>query len=340
MKAWVVVRNSTSPKDALQLKTDLPVPAPVMTGNNILVKVSHAALNPADMHFMNVLPTWLPFRRTATPGLDFAGEVVATGPAAGDEFKVGAQVAAAMGTIHVTFGKGALAEYVVVPADMVSLKPEAMTLGQAVGVCGVAGQTAAIMVAAADIKPNQKVMINGASGGVGSVLLQVVKAKGAVVYAVCSASNAAMVKRLGADEAIDYNAHDPLETFVAEKFEGGQLDIIFDCAGSQPLYSNSPRYLKPQGKFISIVGGRTQGIVPYVRNKLRPVFLGGTPREFQLLGLFPAGVYARQAAKWVDEGVIKEAPIDSEFPMEEVVQAYEKLAGKHAKGKIVIKVSA
>ncbi|KAK3935142.1 zinc alcohol dehydrogenase [Diplogelasinospora grovesii] len=337
MKAWVVARNG-APKDALQLKTDWPAPA-APTGNNILVKISHAALNPADMHFMLVLPTWLPFRRSPIPGLDFAGEIVAAGPDVSPELqKVGTKVCGSLGVSQVAFGKGSLAEYVQVPAELVAVQPERMSSLEAAGVMGCAGQTAAIMIKEADVQPGQRVLINGASGGVGSVLLQIAKAKGATVYAVCSEANAEMVKRLGADEAIDYKAHDPIEVHLAEKFKDEHLDFIFDCAGSQPLFTHSPKYLKADGKFINIVGGRSQGIVPFVRNKLVPVFLGGTPRSYRLLGLSPAGNLAREVAKWVEEGLVTQAPIDSEFSMEEAVQAYEKLASKRAKGKIVVKI--
>lgn len=197
MRSWVVARNG-EPKHALDLKTDAPVPnAP--TGNDILVKISYAALNPVDLHFMNVLPAWLPIRYHPTPAFDFTGEIVAVGPAV-KNLKVGVQVCAAMGTKQVTFGKGALNEYVVVPADLVAVVPEKMSLAQAAGVAGIAGQTAAVIMQTGDIQPGWKVLINGVSGGVGSILAQIVRSKGAKVYGVCSESNAVLVKGLGVDE--------------------------------------------------------------------------------------------------------------------------------------------
>lgn len=321
MKAWVVVGNGAPSATTLQLKTDWPTPPPPPTGANIMVRISHAALNPVDLHLINVLPTWLPFRRHATPAFDFCGEVVAAGSAvpAASGVKVGAQVCGAMGVAQVTFGTGALAEYVVVPAELVAVKPEGVTPAQAAGVAGIAGQTAVLMERTAGLASGQRVLVNGASGGVGSILVHLAKARGAMVYGVCSAANAAMVTRLGADEAIDYRTHDPVENFIAERFRDEPLDFIFDCAGSQALYSHSPRYLKPGGAFINIVGGRTQGIVPFVRNKLWPVLLGGTPRTYHLLGLAPSGNFARDAAKLVADGLIKEVPIDSEYAMEDVI---------------------
>ncbi|KAL2187740.1 hypothetical protein L209DRAFT_683901, partial [Thermothelomyces heterothallicus CBS 203.75] len=135
---------------------------------------------------------------------------------------------------------------------------------------------------------------------------------------------------------VDYRVHDPLETHLVERFGEHQFDIIFDCAGSQTLYSCSPGYLKPEGKFISIVGGWSQGVVPYIRNKLRPVFLGGTPRSYDLFLLSASGEIAREVATLVEQGVIKQAVIDSEFPMEKAV---EKLATGRARGKIVVNIS-
>ena len=206
MKAWTVVRNSkTDLKNALQLRTDVPAPSAPPTGANILVKISHAAINPVDLHFINILPTWLPFRRTAIPGMDFVGEIVSLGPGVNDPaLREGVQVGGTLTAGRIAFGAGTLAEYVVVPADSVAVKPEGMSPAQAAGMMGVAGQTSVIMVREADLKPGQRVLVIGASGGVGSVLTQVLKGKGAVVYAICSGANAEMVRRLGADEVSFY----------------------------------------------------------------------------------------------------------------------------------------
>ncbi|KAK3369696.1 hypothetical protein B0T24DRAFT_533570 [Lasiosphaeria ovina] len=340
MKAWVVARRG-APRHALQFKTDVAVPAAPRTGSDLLVKVSHAAINPADAHFINVLPTWLPFRRAPTPGMDFAGEVVAAGPAAPPELAApGTRVAGAMGVAQVAFGKGSLAEYVLVPAHLVAPVPAKLSDAEAAGLFGIAGQTAEIVTAAAAVGPGKRALVNGASGGVGSLVVQILKAQGAEVFGVCSGANVEMVRRLGADEVIDYRTNSPLEAFLTEKFATKPLDVIIDCAGSQPLFNQSPKYLQPAGRFLTIVGGRSQGVVPFVQHKLLPVLLGGTPRRFDIIGLSPAGAIARQVAKLVEDGSIKEAPTDSVFPFEEVVEAMEKLATKRAKGKIVIKVAA
>lgn len=200
MKAWLVTKNG-QPKDALTLKTEYPVPSKIKAGN-VLIRVSYAALNPADLNFMGNIPNWVPFRRNPIPGLDFVGEVVKIGPSVPSDLGVslGAEVCGALNVISVAVGRGSLAEYIEVPASKVVVKPKGVDAIDAAGALGIAGQTAYIVLKEAGVKAGDRVLVNGASGGVGSVLVQVAKAKGAVVYGVCSAANAEMVKGLGADE--------------------------------------------------------------------------------------------------------------------------------------------
>ncbi|KAK0639745.1 chaperonin 10-like protein [Cercophora newfieldiana] len=345
MKAWLVTANGPPSSKTLTLHSARPTPSSP-SASNLLIRISHAALNPVDLHLINVLPTWLPFRRNATPAMDFSGTIVATGPGVVG-FKVGDKVCGALGVPQIAFGTGTLAEYISVPEGQVTTVPEGMSLAQAAGMMGIAGQTATLMVrAAGGLKTGQKVLINGASGGVGSILVQAAKGKGAMVVAVCSGANEGFVRGLGADEHVDYRgleaAEGGLEGYLAERYgkeEGEKLDYIFDCAGGQALYDKCPGYLKEGGRFISIVGGRTQGIVPFVRNKMRPVFLGGTPRPYDLLGLAPSGKTAGEVKGWVEAGVVKETPVDSEYKMEDALEGFEKLASKHAKGKIIIKIA-
>lgn len=332
MRAWLVNRAGPPSPTTLQLQT-IPAPSPSPfppTGTNILVKISHAALNPVDLHLINTLPTWLPFRRRPpfAPAFDFSGEVAALGPAVPESLgiSVGTPICGALNLAQIVAGRGTLAEYLVCDAHLVAVKPEGVTSAQAAGLMGIAGQTTALMVGFAGVKAGQRALVNGASGGVGSILVQALSGKGLTVYGVCSAGNDGLVKRLGAVETVDYTRGE-LEVLLKERFgkkqeeeEDQRLDFIFDCAGSQALFSHSEGYLKEKGRFISIVGGPSQGVVPYVRNKLRPVFLGGVPRAYDLLLLLPSGKTATQIAQWVSEGVVREAVVDSEFEMEDVIK--------------------
>jgi NADPH:quinone reductase-like Zn-dependent oxidoreductase len=139
---------------------------------------------------------------------------------------------------------------------------------------------------------------------------------------------------------VDYKQHDPVHAHLISAYASRPFDVIFDTAGSDEIWDHCASYLKKDGIFVSIVGGAYQGIVPVVRNQLWPTILGGVPRKFRLIGLFPNGKMQQDAVDLVNEGAIKEVPIDSEWAMEEVVQAFEKLMTHRAKGKIVVKVAA
>ncbi|KAK3947387.1 hypothetical protein QBC32DRAFT_224293 [Pseudoneurospora amorphoporcata] len=332
---------------------------PTLTGTNLLLRITYAALNPVDLHILRLFPHWLPFRRNPTPGFDFCGRIVAAGPAAVDsnEFAVGDIVCGALGAGDVFWGKGSLAEYLIVDSSLVAKKPktwggpngqEVVTGEEAVGLFGIAGQTAVLMVQTAGVLretewKGKRCLVNGASGGVGSILVQILKGKEAqeVWGTTGSEEGEELVRRCGG-EVINYKSHSPVTEHLTTLFgdtEDKKLDFIFDCAGSQKMFSHSPGYLKAEGKFISIVGGASQGVVPYIRNKLRPVWLGGTPREFHLLLLIPGKKTVGEVGELIKEGVIKRGVVDGVWEMEELVKAYERLGSGRAKGKVVVRVS-
>lgn len=336
MKSYLVTRLGP-PHTSLTLQTTLPIPGPA-TGTSLLIRVSHAALNPADVGFMAMIPTLLPFRRTPIPGLDFSGTVVSAGPEAPADLGPGTGVCGAMSVSLVARGNGSLAEYVLVPAALVSRVPDSLGLREACGL-GIVGQTALIAVReTGGLKKGDRVLVNGASGGLGGMIVQLAKADGAYVVGVCSEGNAEFVKRLGTVEVrtvsplrheralltvgqtIDYKKHDPLHAYLAQRHAEEQFDFIFDCVGDQVLFEQCTPFLKPAGKFICLTGGKSQGVIPYVKNNLRPVFLGGTPRTYRILGLSPSGDLMRDVVKAYNERRIKEVPIDSEYGMEEVVE--------------------
>ncbi|KAI1872022.1 uncharacterized protein JN550_004225 [Neoarthrinium moseri] len=333
MWSWAIHQNGT-PREALTL-SQVPVPATPPAGTNLLIRVTHAAVNPADI---SLFTAWIPFR--GRPGFDFIGTVVGVGPKVPVQIKrlmSGMEVVGALGLSQILWGAGTLAEYVQIPAELVALKPPNLTTEQALG-CGIAGQTAVMVMREAAVEVGWRVLVNGASGGVGTILIQILKARGALVVGVCSRRNEDIVKRLGADEVIDYTTHEDLHAYLTEKYAGDQLDLIIDCVGDDVLFTKSPAYLQPKGKFIEIVGGRTQGILPFIMNQLRPVILGGTPRNYKILGLAPSGKYAHELAQWIEDGMVKEVLIDSEYDMKDVIQAYEKLMTRRARGKIVVKI--
>ncbi|KAK8123665.1 hypothetical protein PG999_003583 [Apiospora kogelbergensis] len=355
MRAWAVTQNG------LQLDPQRPSPAQsasAITGSSLLLRVRYAGLNPADLALMATFPSWLPWRRNPIAGLDFVGEVVAAGPQAPPALAVpGTLVCGALGVRQAFFGAGTLAEALVVPAELVAAVPQRFLasstrggggdLRAAVGL-GITGQTAALVVREAEARgtgriadwAGVRVLVNGASGGVGSILTHVLKARGAHVAGVCSGANEEMVRKLGADEVIDYTAHQDVYGFIAESIrDGQQFDLVVDCVGDDSLFTRSTGYLKPEGRFLCITGGKSQGVYPFLMHQIRPVLLGRTPRSFKILGMGPSGAGAREVAGWAEKGELKEIAIDSEFKMDEVIQAYEKVASKRAKGKVVIRIS-
>ncbi|KAH8657699.1 chaperonin 10-like protein [Xylariales sp. PMI_506] len=337
MKAWVAVRAG-EPKDVLELRTDWPTPAPPRDGE-VMVKVSYAALNPGDLKNM---ATKLPWKGETVPGMDFVGRVVQVGPsssASSLKLRVGAVVAGTTSLRSILRGAGVLADYVVVLADLVVEKPEHLIESIAAGLLGVAGQTTATLLSAAGLHEGDRALVNGASGGVGSILTQVLHGMGVHVTAICSAKNVALVQRLGVDETIDYTAHESIYDHISSlaAAPGSRpFDVIIDCVGDDTLYYHSTGYLKSDGKFLSIEAG------PFGYFKLQnflPVILGGTPRTFKSIWSIPSGSSAREAVGYFEKRWVTDIPVDSTFEMGDALQAFEKLATKRTVGKIFVKVN-
>src|SRR5579863_4884015 len=212
MKAAVYTKGKSG--KVLEIR-DLEQPVP--NDNEILVRVRAASVNPLDWRM-----------KTKRPGVDVAGEIVAVGRTVA-RFKPGDAVFGA--------GKGAFAEYVCAPEAKLALKPEVVTFEQAATV-PIAGMTA--LQALRDrghLQSGQKVLINGAAGGVGTFSVQIAKSFGAHVTAVCSTKNVDLVRSLGADRVIDYTREDFTQ-------ETGRYDLLLDNVGNRSL-SSMRRVLTP-----------------------------------------------------------------------------------------------
>ena len=226
------------------LKLD-DVEKPVPEDDQVLVRVRAAAVNPLDWHTMRGTPYLIRvgsgLRRPEVTrlGVDFSGTVEAVGRSV-TTFKPGDDV----------FGgrTGAFAEYVAVRADRVlALKPANLTFEQAAAVPIAAITALQGLRDKGKLQPGQKVLINGASGGVGTFAVQIAKSFGAHVTGVCSTRNAELVRSLGADEVIDYTKDD--YTKSAQRY-----DVILDNVGNRSLLDNR-RVLTPEGRFVLIGGG-------------------------------------------------------------------------------------
>lgn len=204
MRAWNF-SASGHPSSILSLNSAHPVPPCPPTSDKLLVRVSYVGLTSAGVNLMKDVPSIL--RRNAIPEMDFSGHVVVAGSSTSSVFALGARV---FGTIDPTSGvlsgAGTLAEYVLVPSHLVQVVPQNMKLEEAAALGGLA-QTALKMVETAAVTDGHRILIHGASGGVGIIATQVAKAKGATVVATCSKRNFEMVNAAGADEVGDTGHH-------------------------------------------------------------------------------------------------------------------------------------
>ena len=253
-------------------------------------------------------------------GADLAGQVEAVGEYV-TQFQVGDEV--------LSRGNGAFAEYVCVSEDDLVLKPANMTFQQAATVY-MAGTTALQGLSdKGQIQPGQKVLINGASGGVETFAVQIAKSLGADVTGVCSTRNLDMVRSIGADHVIDYTQQDFTKS-------GQRYDLIFELAGTRPV-SDYRRALTPKGTLVmcSGEGGRWLGPLPHVLKSLvvsrfvgqKAVMLDAKPNKEDMLFL----------KELLEDGKVTPV-IDRTYGLSEVPEAIRYLEEGHAQGKIVITV--
>src|SRR5438093_1468071 len=304
---------------------------PVPNDDQVLVRVRAASINPYDWHFLEGTPkimramgVGLRKPKDTRLGVDFAGTVEAVGKNV-TQFKPGDEVFGGRG--------GAFAEYVCPRANRaVALKPANLTFEQAASV-NIAGITA--LQALRDkgkVQPGQKVLINGASGGVGTFAVQIAKSLGADVTGVCSTRNVDLVKSLGADHVIDYTKED--FTKSAERY-----DVMLDNVGNHSL-SECKGVLTPTGKYVLIGGGGAtdQG------------FLGGLGKALwamvfsrfvnQQMGMMMADANLNDLtilADMMQSGKLKPV-IDRTYKLDQVPDAIRYVEQGHAKGKVVITV--
>ncbi|KAJ5494377.1 Polyketide synthase enoylreductase [Penicillium fimorum] len=338
MRAWV--RRWRGPaSSALELATDYPTPdVPTGSSPDILIRVSNVSLQFSSELMMKILPK-LPFTRPWIPELELSGVVVAAGGGASAELRdPGAHVIAFQNIPAIAMGHGVLAEYVRLPGSQVARIDDGVDMASASGIIG-AGSTALKMIRTAGVREGHTVLVNGASGSVGSVLVQLCKLRGAKVVGVASGGNEPMVRDLGVDEFIDYREHEPLPTYLAQQYGDKPFDFLLDCVGTQALFVNSPAYLKPEGAVVNI--GMLEGTYVTTWNVLfnncLPTWLGGVPHRYIMFSTPPSCDDAVYLARLIEEGRLH-IPVDSVFGMTDALRAYERIATKRARGKVVVKV--
>lgn len=337
MRAWTFDQAGT-PENVLKFNPAKPTPSPPI-GSNVLVRVSYVALSSACTNLMNNIPSIL--RHSAIPELDFSGFIAQAGPKAPSELSPGTAV---FGTIPVLsavlFGAGSLAEYVVVPAANVTIKPKTVRLSEAAGLTSLA-HTAVLMVERAKITAGDRVLVNGGGGDIGTMALQIAKGAGAEVTVTCSESKINMVIQLGAEKAIDYRANHPLPDFLSKHYGQQQFDVILDTVGSQDLYEHSPAYLNPSGVYVNVgnIGISTAVTVwRWLKNSFHPRLLGGVPRTFIQFSAIPTKERGEKIASLAAEKGI-DILVDSTFKLEDALLAYKRMRDGERKGRCLVEVS-
>jgi NADPH:quinone reductase-like Zn-dependent oxidoreductase len=327
MKA-VVYTNYGSP-DVLEIRD---VKKPVPNDDQVLIKVRAASVNPLDWHFIEGTPyimraMGVGLRKPKVPrlGVDMAGQVEAVGKNV-TQFKPGDEV----------FGgkTGAFAEYVCARADRaVVLKPANLTFEQAASVPIAAITALQGLRDKGKIQPGQKVLINGASGGVGTFAVQIAKSFGAEVTGVCSTRNLDLVRSLGADHVIDYTKDD---------FTKGEqrYDLILDNVGTQPL-SGFRRALQPKGICVMIGGGGPNdgGLVGPMARPVKALLM--SPFISQKMGMFMAELNKKDLTTLGDlmqSGKVTPV-IDRTYPLSQIAEAIRYLEQGHARGKVIITIA-
>ena len=322
MKA--IVQHKYGSPDVLNLEE---VQKPTPKENQLLIKVHAASINALDWHFMRADPFFIRLMfgflkpKNKILGADIAGRVEAVG-ANVKQFQPGDE-------LFGSCGRGGFAEYVCANEKGILLKPANVTFEQAAAVPTAAITALQGLRDSGGIQSGQKVLIHGASGGVGMFAVQIAKSFGAEVTAVCSTRNLKMVRSIGADHLIDYTQED----FVQN---GQQYDLIFAVNGNRSIFDYR-RALEPKGIYVVAGGSGT-------RQMFQTIFLGRllSRRGGKTMMSMPTATIKKKDLIFLQEllenGKIVPV-IDKCYPLNEVPEAMRYVEDVHAQGKIVITVA-
>ncbi|GIH49428.1 NADPH:quinone reductase [Microbispora rosea] len=327
MKAYVL--RSYGPPDVLEL-TDVgtPVPGP----GEVLVRVRATSVQPYDWHHMRGEPYAARLMggtlgprgpRIGILGADVAGQVEAIG-AGVTGFRPGDEVFALL-------TQGGFAEYVCVPESALARKPETLSFEQAAAV-PLAAVTALMALDQGGVQAGHAVLVNGASGGVGTFAVQLAKAFGAEVTGVCSGRNAELVRSIGADEVVDYTKED----FTRR---GPRHDVLLDIAGTRSLRACA-RVLKPRGTHV-VVGGPAGRWLQPVGHTLATLavspFVSQRVVMTQVVGARNIRGDLMRLTELIEDGKVTPV-VHRSYPFGEIPAAIAYVEQGHAPGKVVVTV--
>ena len=315
MKAVIYTKYGST--DVIQIKE---VAKPEPKENELLVKIVETIVTPSDIASRKGSPFIIRFfsgltRPKDIPGTDLAGDIEAVGKDV-TLFKKGDRI----------FGStmsGAHAEYICLPEDgVLATIPGSISYEDTAGSCDAAMTALSFLRDEAHIQSGQKVLINGASGSVGTFAVQLAKYYGAEVTGVCSGANEELVKSLGADKVIDYTKEDFTKT-------GQTYDIIFDAVGKSSFSKCKPA-LKEGGIYLTTVP--TLGIVLQM---LRTSISGSKKAKFAATGLNQTKEKLNFLKELFETGELKSV-IDRRYPFEQIAEAHKYVETGHKKGNVVI----
>jgi NADPH:quinone reductase-like Zn-dependent oxidoreductase len=292
--------------------------------NELLIRVQATAATPSDVAFRSGKPFLTRFfsglrRPKYIPGTEVAGEVVAVGRGV-TRFQPGDLLVGAAGTKF-----GAYAEYICLPEDgVIARRPANMSAAEATHVIDGGLTSLVFLRDHARLQPGQSILINGASGSVGSFAVQLAKYYGAVVTGVCSGANAELVKSLGADKVIDYTRHD----FTGD---GQTYDVIFDAVGKSS-FGRCRRSLKPGGVYMTTVPS-ARIFVDMARTKVS----GGRRALFAATGLSQRTENLVFLTELYEAGTIRSV-VDRCYPLEEIVAAHRYVETERKRGEVAVVV--
>jgi NADPH:quinone reductase-like Zn-dependent oxidoreductase len=327
MKA--IVQESYGPPERVLRLAD--VDRPPVGDDDVLIRLRATSVNTPDWITVTGVPYVLRLRsglrrpRTPVRGTDVAGVVHAVGTNVtdlrpGDEV-FGSSWAGALPT------PGTFAEFTIVPASQLIKKPTGLAFEEAAASV-MSGLTALSAIRdVGKVQSGTRVLINGASGGVGTFALQIAKALGAEVTGVSSTRNLELLRSLGADHVIDYTKED----FTRD---ARRYDVILDNVMNHPP-SKTARVLSPTGIFIPNSIGNTGGLFAGLPRMARAVLMGRRSTDVQLVTLVVNRENLEALAALLESGDVK-AVIDKAYPLSQAADAVAHMLGHHARGKVVI----
>jgi NADPH:quinone reductase-like Zn-dependent oxidoreductase len=335
MKAWVFTDTTGGIEKNLKFRSDVPLPpsAKSLRTDEVLIKTSAMSLNPVDYKIAE-LPILgrLIIKRPASPGLDYAGKIVALGPDSGkfkQELKVGQSI---IGRLGMPQQYGPLGEYLVATrAGVVPAPSSGLSAEDAAGI-GTAGLTAYQSITPY-VKEGDSVFINGGSGGVGLFGIQIAKLLGCHVTVTCSGANADLCKGVGADEVIDYRSSDVVEEL---KKTGRKYQLCVDNVGTNPIYWAMRSFTKETAIHIQVaLSPSFTDIYEIIQRMIIPGFLGGPGRKLTYFMARDDPEALAHLGQWVSEGKIR-VVTEQIFAYSDAPKAFALLKTHRARGKIVI----